>query len=128
MSLEKMKTDILRWNDALNSRDDARVDQLMDELYAPDYLAHAPGMSADQAGWEGLRQWTHGFIQRSSMIQIVTDEMIGDGDRLAFRGTATITRAQSGTTVRFTLLSISHFVDGKIAEEWSLSGPREEIA
>jgi predicted SnoaL-like aldol condensation-catalyzing enzyme len=119
---------MIRWSDALNSRDDALVDQLVDELFAPNYFVHAPGMAADLAGREGLRQWAHGLIKNSSMIQGVTDEIIGEGDRLALRATVTITRAQSGTTVRFVLMSISRFVDGKIAEAWQLTGPRVEIA
>jgi predicted ester cyclase len=127
MSLDKNKEFMIRWIDAVNSRDDARIDQLVDELFAPEYVLHDPAWPADLRGQEAVRKWAHGWIKSQSMIQMVIDEVIGEGDRLAYRATITQTNVQSGKTVRFPLMFIIHFANEKLVEEWELTGPSVEI-
>jgi predicted SnoaL-like aldol condensation-catalyzing enzyme len=69
-----------------------------------------------------------GLLKRNSAIHVHIDDMFGEGDRLAVRFTVTSTNASTSKTARFSALDISRFVDGKIAEEWELTGPPDEVS
>ena len=122
------KAGMLRWYNAMNSLDMARLDLLLEELIVPDFTLTDPTSKSEIKSLAQLRQWAQGLFNNCSMMDIVVDDLIAEGDRLAARSTVKITGIKSGQTVRFPMMSIFRVSGGKIVEEWGLTGPRVEVS
>lgn len=121
MSLEDNKALFERWfTDVVNANDYSKVD----ELLAPHYRAHFPGMpeAIDRDGHRGMVEFfAAAFPDWEEQIQ----DVIAEGDRVVLRVTAGGTHegdfqgiAPTGETVQITGMGIARVENGRIAESW----------
>jgi len=98
---------------------------LIDEAYAPEYVAHVAGSPRDIEGPEQFKQFValHGVL--TSELHFSVDDQIAEGDRVATRWTAKSTTASglisggnNSQTVTVTGISIHRLAAGKIVESW----------
>jgi steroid delta-isomerase-like uncharacterized protein len=120
MSIEQNKALFRRWyEDVVNANDYAAVD----ELLAPDYVAHFPGAPAvDREGHKGMVEM---FAAAFPDWQESIHDVIAEGDKVAIRVTAGGTHegefqgmAPTGRTVTITGIGIARIESGRIAESW----------
>jgi predicted ester cyclase len=97
---------------------------LADMLFAQGYVYHGPG-GLEVLGPEGFRQMIGMFRKAFPDFQVVIEDMVAEGDRVAFRLTSRGTHkgdlaglAPTGKSVIVTHNVISRFYDGKCVEEW----------
>ena len=95
-----------------------------DTLIARDYVFHGPG-GLELRGPDGFTQMIGMYQTAFPDFNIVIEDMVEDGDRIAFRLTARGTHrgslgpiAPTGTTVITNAIIINRFADGKCVEEW----------
>ncbi len=112
---------VRRWIETFNNpyTPQAEVDVL-----APDYVAHAPGLSGplDLEAWT---QFTAAFVEAFPDLRLTVEEIFSNGDmvaaRVAFRGTH---RGEfqgippTDKQVAFSSIEIDRMVDGKVQEHW----------
>ena len=98
---------------------------LVDQLYAPDYVAHVAGAPRDIEGPESFKQFValHGVL--TSELSFSIEDQIAEGDRVATRWVSTAVPASGlvntpgeSQTVKVVGISIHRFADGKIIESW----------
>jgi len=117
MSTEQNKAVVRRFiEEVLNNQDLA----LADELLAPDYVNHlAPG------GREGFKQFN--TMLRSALpdlkIHVSIEHMVAEGDYVVVRASMHITN--NGKEATGSGLGEYRFANGKIVEDWPLSGAAE---
>ncbi len=96
-----------------------------DELYAPDYVGHAPPFE-DIRGIEGAKQFAATYREAFPDLQTTIEDEIAEGDKIVTRWTASGTHQgetedlgpATGNRVEATGISIYKFADGKIVESW----------
>jgi ketosteroid isomerase-like protein len=128
MLTDQNKAVIQRWFDAINKKDLFVCDKIADETYAFDFILHDPGFpkSADPIpGPTGAKQFVRQLISNSPDVHLGIEDMIAEGDKVAFRFTVNSTDVTTGKQVSLLVISIIRFVDGKFAEEWELDVPGE---
>jgi deazaflavin-dependent oxidoreductase (nitroreductase family) len=98
---------------------------LFDELLAPTYVLHLPG-SPPIAGIEGAKQLMVAYTSGFPDLQLTTEDMVAEGDKVAIRNTWRGTHQgafqglpPTGKYVTFTGTDIFRFAGGKIAEQWA---------
>jgi steroid delta-isomerase-like uncharacterized protein len=98
---------------------------LMDELLAPNYVLHLPG-GPSISGIEPAKQLMIAYTTGFPDLQLTTEDLIGEGDRVAIRNTWHGTHQgifqgipATGKQVTFTGSDVFRLVDGKIAEQWA---------
>lgn len=98
---------------------------LFDELLTPTYVLHFPG-SPPLAGVERAKQLMISYTSAFPDLQLTTEDMVAEGDKVAIRNTWRGTHlgdfqglASTGKQVTFTGTDIFHLVGGKIAEQWA---------
>ena len=98
---------------------------LLDELLAPTYLLHLPGSSAI-SGIEPAKQLMVAYTSGFPDLQLTTEDVIAEGDKVAIRNTWRGTHQgifqgilPTGKYVTFTGTDIFRFVGDKIAEQWA---------
>ena len=98
----------------------------LDGLYTDDYVYHGIPMLGDLRGPTAFKDLVRGFMDALSGIQETVEDQIAEGDkvvtRLSGRGKHTgelLGAPPSGNEIRWTVIIVSRFVDGKIAEEWA---------
>ena len=117
MSTEQNKAVVRRFiEEVLNNQNAA----LVDELFAPDYVNHMmPG------GREGFKQFFP--MLRSAYpdlkMEINIERMMAEGDYVMLRATMRITNA--GKEATGSGLGEYRLANGKIVEDWPLSGSAE---
>src|SRR5213592_4893230 len=91
--------------------------------FADDYVLDFPGGPTGQ-GPQGLRQATEDFIVAFPDLHFTIDDLLAEGDRVAWRWTMTGTHKgnlgpfpASGKPVRLTGISLFKVRDGKIVED-----------
>jgi predicted ester cyclase len=99
-------------------------DNLIDELYTPDYIFYDPSF-ANMRGRSDLKLWMRTAMQDIASTQFKVEDIVEEGDCIAVRGTETITFLSSGKTVVFTTMLFNHFSEGMISEQWQLFGSPE---
>ena len=124
MSAKELKEDFKRiLNEAwLKGNLDA-----LDEIYSPDFVYHnAP--FPDYVGVEASKQDIAGSLSAFSNLQWTAHEMIAEGDTLVTRYTIQMTHTgkspkipipPTGKQVTYVGCLVSHFAEGRIAEEWN---------
>ena len=97
---------------------------LLDEILAPDFVDHSH--PEFRPGPSDIKQNLIDFYNAFPNASITIEDMIGEGDIVAFRftlqGTHTSTFAgipPTGKTIMWTGMDFVRIVDGKIAEIWS---------
>ena len=117
MSTEQNKAVVRRFVEAsLNAMDS----DIVDELFAPDYVNHmVPG------GREGFKQFF--AMIRSAYpglkIEYKIERMMAEGDYVMMRASSRL--SYNGKEVTGSGLGEYRLVNGKIAEDWPLSGAAE---
>lgn len=98
---------------------------LVDELFAPDYVDHDPNMPEDVRGPEGFKEFVSAYRASCSDLHIEVEDQVAEGDKVTTRWTATGTHdgdlwgiPPTGNRVRVAGMEISRISGGKVAETW----------
>jgi steroid delta-isomerase-like uncharacterized protein len=99
---------------------------LLDELFAADYVHHDPSLPLDmQRGLDAYRLVLTKFFDAFPDLQGTIEDVVGEGDKLAsrlrWRGThqgELMGIPASGNQANFTLQAIHRIAEGEIVEEW----------
>jgi steroid delta-isomerase-like uncharacterized protein/deazaflavin-dependent oxidoreductase (nitroreductase family) len=98
---------------------------LFDELLSPTYVLHFPG-SPPISGIEQAKQLMVAYTSAFPDLQLTTEDMVAEGDKVAIRNTWRGTHQgtfrglpPTGKHVTFTGSDIFRLVGGKIAEQWA---------
>src|SRR5919197_2315273 len=98
---------------------------LFDELLSPTYVLHFPG-SPLISGIEHAKQLMAVYTSAFPDLQLTTEDMVAEGDKVAIRNTWRGTHQgafqglpPTGKYVAFTGSDVFRFVRGKIGENWS---------
>ena len=97
-----------------------RAFALVDELVAPDFVGHFLGGSPAMQGREGFRDWMTGVFAAFPDWRGALDDVIAEGDRVAFRWTVEGTPEGQAGAGRITQhgVEICRYADGILAELW----------
>lgn len=121
MSAEN-KALVERWFDEVWNK--GRVDAI-DEMMAPDALVH--GLGPDMVGPAAFKSFHAAFRTAFPDVRVQVDEMIAEGDRVAYRLTACGTHQGEGlgfpaTNCRcsFVAMGSARIAGGRIVEGWNL--------
>ena len=101
---------------------------VIDELFAADYLMHDPAWPAEVKGPEGFKQWAGMMLDPYfSDSRITIEDMIAEGDKVAVRWTWSGTHSgefmgipPTGKQIAVTGISIHRFADGEFVESWAI--------
>jgi predicted SnoaL-like aldol condensation-catalyzing enzyme len=99
----------------------------IDEIYAPDYVAHWVG-GPDSRGRDTFKQFVTDAYRRAPDRSEVVDQIVAEGDlvvtRFTTRGTFDSQPDEPAQRKRITLqeVAIHRIRDGKIAEQWTVEG------
>lgn len=124
MSTEQNKATARRWFNDIIAQGQLEV---ADEIFAANHVIHDP--HAPPAGWpdgpEGLKMVASVFGGGFSGWNIVIEDQIAEGDRVASRWVASATNTgpvmgmpATGKLVRVTGVNVARFAEGKIVESW----------
>lgn len=102
---------------------------LIDELYAPDYLRHYVDIYEDIAGIDAYKKWVTDSRTTYPDFNVIIHELIFKSDKVIAKYTFTATNTgplntpagelpPTGKTIRVSGATIMHIADGKIVEEW----------
>jgi steroid delta-isomerase-like uncharacterized protein len=98
---------------------------LVDEVYAPDYAYHEPGIPELPPGPEGFKQLASMYRSAFPDVHITVEDIIAEGDKVVARFTARGTHQgelmgipPSGNRIEVSGININRISGGKIAEEW----------
>jgi len=99
--------------------------EAVDEMMAPDAVAH--GLGPDLVGPAAFKTFHTAFRTAFPDVRVHMEELIAEGDRVAYRLTASGTHDGDGlgfpATCRscsFVVMGSARIVDGKIVEGWNL--------
>jgi len=101
----------------------------LDEAYAADYIWHRPPFP-DARGIEAVKESMADMRSAYSDIQIVYEEMIGEGNRIAYRfswqakhtgQSPSLPIPPTGKEETLTGCVVVHIADGKVIEEFEYS-------
>lgn len=115
---------VRRIQEAWNANDMATIDQLI----APDFIAHTPGADMLPPGLEGAKQANEQAVAAWSDKMVTIQDLFGEGDRVVVR--TRMTGKNTGglpffgipandATVDFESTSIYRLKDGKVVETWA---------
>jgi len=95
---------------------------IIDEVIAPDFIQHVPGVLQGGAGIKGFFAMLHGAF---SNISNTIEDVIAEGDKVVWRSTIRATHTgtfrglpATGKTVTFSAMNLVRLQDGKIVENW----------
>ena len=101
---------------------------LVDELLAPDYVNHSPGMPDQPTGPEGVKAVVAMFRSGMPDLRVVIDDMIAEDDKVAVRYTIEGTHEgdlfgipPTGRRVSIESFTVERVSDGKIREHWRIT-------
>ncbi len=123
MSAEENKALARRWAEIFNQ---GNLD-LVDEIYASNYLEHDPTNPEHRRGVEGAREFYSMYRSAFPDTQITIEDQLAEGDMVSTRWTARGTHQgelmgvpPSGNRVEVMGVTISRIEGGKIVEEWDI--------
>ena len=97
----------------------------VDEMMAPDATAH--GLGPDLRGPKEFKAFQATFREAFPNLQIDIDDLVAEGDKVAYRWTASARHdghfmgiAPTGKSSQFTGMGIVRVKDGRIAEGWNV--------
>jgi steroid delta-isomerase-like uncharacterized protein len=101
---------------------------LVDELLAPDYVNHSPGMPDQPTGPEGVKAVVSMFRRGMPDLRVVIEDMIADGDKVAVRYTLEGTHAgelfgvpPTGRRLSIESITVERVSEGRIREHWRVT-------
>lgn len=122
MSATENKESILQWVEAAWNRGDF---SLADKLYAADYVYHDPASPAEVRGPEGITGVVSTYRAGLPDLQFAVEDMIAEGDTVAWRWTARGTHRgallgapATGKRATVTGIVISRFANGRWVEDY----------
>jgi predicted SnoaL-like aldol condensation-catalyzing enzyme len=121
MSVEENKAVAKRWNEEIMN---GRQLEAFDQVLHPDYVNRSGSDSSWAPAIQGPEEAKRYFgevFQRSPDWQVSIEDVIGEGDRVAVRGTFT----NKGKPVA-NFISVYRFSDGKIVDDWYCSRRLDE--
>jgi steroid delta-isomerase-like uncharacterized protein len=99
---------------------------LIDELYAPEYVRHNVDIQEDNVGPDGLKEIGTAVLTGFPDYYGTIDEILVAGDKVVYRWTVTGTQtgpymdqAPTGKPLRVSGVSIVQVAEGKFVEEWA---------
>jgi steroid delta-isomerase-like uncharacterized protein len=120
---EENKALARRWAEILNQ---GNFD-LVEEIYAPDFVDHDPTMPEDVRGPEGAREVYSMYRSAFPDAEVTIEDQVAEGDTVATRWTGRGTHQgelmgvpPSGNRVEVMGVTISRIEGGKIVEEWDI--------
>lgn len=122
MSMEENKKLVLRWKDEIWNKRNVNI---IDELYASDYVGHIVGAPGPVQGREALKQLLAVYfaafdIHISSEFLIAEGDMVAVYDTFRFKHTGTFQGIPpTGKEATITSTDIYRIVNGRIMEQWT---------
>ena len=102
--------------------------ELVDELFADDWVGHDVAMPEPSRGRDGVRLVTQGYRGAFPDLKLTVDDQIAEGDRVCSRWTARGTHegeffgiAPTGRKIQFETVDVMRVRDGKITEHWGVA-------
>jgi len=99
---------------------------LVDELFASDYVNHDPTSPQEMHGPESLKQFFSAYLAAFPDLRFTVEDQVAEEDKVVSRWTSRGTNrgelmgaAPTGRQIQFTGITISRISDGKIAEDWT---------
>ncbi|UCD50393.1 MAG: ester cyclase, partial [Phycisphaerales bacterium] len=100
--------------------------ELIDELFAADYVMHTALSPVEVRGPEGLKQMLGMYAVVFPDAQVTIEDTVAEEDQVVFRFTLTGTHngelmgiPPTGRHITMTGISVHRFADGKFAETWA---------
>ena len=120
MSTEENKRNVLRWKDEIWNKRNVNI---VDELYAPDYVGHIVGASGPARGREALKHLLAVYFafdgHYTSEFLIAEGDMVAVYDTFRFKHTGPFQGiSPTGKEATFTGTDIYRVVAGKFVEQW----------
>ena len=115
MSLEKNKALIRKMVEASNKRDLAKIDAMLDEFMALDFVDHTSKLQ--HYSRENAKQEYAIMLKDYPDLHRTIEDIIAEGDKVWFLEKVTGT-ASSGKKMDATALTILRIVNGKAVEGW----------
>jgi len=101
---------------------------LVDELVAPDYVNHSPGMPNQPEGPEGVKAVVSMFRAGMPNLRVVIEDMIAEGDKVMMRYKIEGTHEgelfgvpPTGRRVSIESITVERVSGGKIREHWRVT-------
>jgi len=101
---------------------------LVDELVAPDYVNHSPGMPGQPEGPEGVKAVVSMFRAGMPDLRVVIEDMIAEGDKVMMRYKIEGTHEgelfgvpPTGRRVSVESITVERVSSGKIREHWRVT-------
>jgi steroid delta-isomerase-like uncharacterized protein len=98
---------------------------IADEVYAPEIVRHDCNVPEDIVGLVNMKNYLENLFNAFPDLNLTVDEVIAAGNKMVQRWTMTGTNTGSmgdipptDKNVRFSGVSIGHFVNGKAVEIW----------
>ena len=98
---------------------------LLDGLYTDNYVYHGPALLGDLHGPTAFKEMVKGFVDPIEGFRETVEAQVAEGDMVVTRlkGSGRHTgelmgSAPSGDELNWSVIVMSRFEDGKIAEEW----------
>ena len=123
---EAIEAKILRWMEAISSRDLSAIDRVADEFFTDDYVWHFPGLTGLQPGPAGVKSTFRAILAENPALKPTLDDLLVEGNKVATRCTLRRTDPDTGKPQRCSDLVISRMIGDKTAEDWELLGPWED--
>jgi steroid delta-isomerase-like uncharacterized protein len=99
---------------------------LVDELFAPDYVGHPSGPEQELRGPQGVKEYIGRLRDGVPDLTLTIEDQVADGDKVATRWTARGTHdgqllgaAPTGRTATVTGITIQRLGAGRIVEGWT---------
>lgn len=115
-----------RFHDAVNSGDLDAISKAIDEVVDPGLVFHAP-VPSEMTGVQALKQVWVTLLRAFPDIQVTTEDVVAEGDKVVYRNTVTGTHRgeyrgmpPTGRSVTYGEIFIIRFADGRIAEIWGV--------
>ena len=99
---------------------------VVDEIYATDYVGHTAGSPEQTLGPEGVKEFVGLYRKAFPDLHTTIDDTVTEGDKVAYRWTAVGTHQgelmgipPSSNRVELTGITIERIEGGKIVETWN---------
>ena len=122
MTTEENKAVVRRFNELVEEYWHTGDADAFDEVVAPDFVHHAPGLPPDL---EGFKQVLHMLRAAFPDMRFTVEDLIAEGDKVVDRATWQGTHqgemmgiSPTGNSVTVTEMHVSRIAEGKIVERW----------
>ena len=99
--------------------------ELVDELFAPDYVLHDPAVPDEVRGPEGIKQYVSMYRSAFPDTHFTVEDQVAEGDRVVTRWTGQGTQqgelmgiSPTGNQVTVTGIEFDRVSEGKMQETW----------